>query len=66
MALEDVFSDFGLTSCGVPQRYILGPLLFLIHITDLPHVLNETGWYLYAQGNCIFYQDKHVEKSKKC
>ena len=52
--LENVFSDAGLINCGVPQRSILGLLLFLIYINDLPQVLNETVSYIYADDTCIF------------
>ena len=31
-------------------------------MNDLPHALNETGLYLYANNTCILYQDKDVEK----
>ena len=43
MTLENVFSDALLISGGVPHESILGPLLFLIYINDLPQALNKTG-----------------------
>ena len=65
MTLENVSSDAGLINCGVPKGSILGLLLFLIHINDLPQALNETGSYLYADDTCIFYQDKDIETIEK-
>ena len=65
VTLEDVFSDARLINRIVPQGFILVPLLFPIYINDLPHALNETESYIYADYTCIFYQGKDVDKIKK-
>ena len=62
VSIEDVFTEEGLLTCGVPQGSILGPLLFLIYINDLPQSLSETASNLYADDTCIYYQHRDIQK----
>ena len=47
----DVYSGYASVASGVPQRSILGPLLFVIFINDLPDVCNSSLFFLYADDS---------------
>lgn len=57
MELENVMSNPGLVNCGVPQRSILGPLLFLIYVNDMASRIedSECTFILYADDSAICF-----------
>ena len=52
--LNNVESDFLPVASGVPQGSILGSILFLIFINDMPDVIfNETSLPLFADDSSV-------------
>ena len=61
--IESKLSDFGKSSCEVPQGSILHPLLLLIYI-DMSQALKST-FFIYADDSSILYQQKEVDEIEK-
>ena len=62
--LGNCYSDPSNITCGVPQGSILGPLLFLIYVNDMPQAV-KSNLFLYADGSCLIFQGKDVIEIEK-
>ena len=62
--IENKLSDFGKMFYWVPQGSILGPLLSLIYVNDMPQAVKSTLLF-YADDSCILYQHKEVDEIEK-
>ena len=56
VSVNGATSDHATITCGVPQGSVLGPLLFLLYINDLPNVSKVLSFYLFADDTNIFFR----------
>ena len=54
-------SDYCTLLCEIPQGTILGPLLFLIYINDLPNCLEHSKPRVYADDTRLTFASNNVE-----
>ena len=57
-------SDYEKISCGVAQGSILGSLIFLIHVNDMPQTV-VLNLFLYSDDSCLMYQHRDAKEIEK-
>jgi hypothetical protein len=57
---QNAASDYENMTCGVPQGSVLGPLLFIIYVNDLPHCLNHNKSIQFADDTSIYASGKDI------
>ena len=62
VCIGNVFSEARTLKYGVPEGYILGPLVFLLYVNDFSQSLSNACSYLHADDTGIFYQHEDVKK----
>ena len=64
ISINTSYSSRASLLCGVPQGSILGPLLFLLYINDLPQAVVSDS-LLCADDTCIVFQHKNEIEIEK-
>ena len=61
----NALSEQKLITCGVPQRRILGPILFLLYINDIKNSSKILNFFLFADDTSTLLINKKVEEIEK-
>ena len=70
--VDSTLSDAAHVSIGIPQGAVLGPMLFLLFINDLPKVINNCSVSmsgdvtLYTTGNDMSHIQSALQEDLKC
>ena len=60
----NITSNINNMLCGVPYGSVLGPLLFVFYINDLPNIFNSFKPVLFADDTNLIFSDKLITALK--
>jgi len=61
VSLKNTYSEYMPVSCGVPQGSIIGPLMFILFVNDLPLCFSHCNAGLYADDTSAYVIDKDLK-----
>ena len=62
VSINGQVSDIAHVSSGIPQGSVLGPLLFVIYINDLPDVIDKESFlFLFADDTKVFREISTID-----
>ena len=65
MPLVSYESGLAVLNCGIPQGPVLGPLIFLLHISDLNQAIKFCKVHHFADDTNLLYFSNSIKKLNK-
>ena len=59
--VNSILSNTSCVTCGVPQGSILGPLLFIVYINDLPNCVQSCRVAMYADDTIVYFSHRSIQ-----
>ena len=57
--INNTISDFKLINAGIPQGSVLGPILYLIYVNELPYISDQFSTCLFADDTTLIFESEN-------